>query len=166
MPFNILNKGKASIPVEQPVSSQPSSSNDIPFKALKVAIHGKFLYYISQISYRQTKHNHEGNAYFVPKPFEPSRPENKGVPFRMFVLDFKEDDVFSKKSSEWRGMYSVWYRSDLQGNFYLVKQQDSEPMTPGTLIRYVDIPQPQPWTPHFWFLSELVDIRRKILAEK
>lgn len=162
MPFNIFNKRKASVPNKQPPNSQPEDGDDIKFKALKVTIHGEIDYNIVQISYRHTTHHQDGNEYLVPKPFEPSRPENKGVPLRMFVLDLK-DEMFSGHSSEWRGRYSVWYRSDLRGCFYLVKQWNPEYMS-GALIHYVDIPEPK--GKNFWFLSEMSDIRKTILARK
>jgi len=162
MPFNIFKKAKSPIINSHPGNAQQDTSDDIRFIALKISIHGEIDYNIVQSSYRWTTHFQDHHHYFVPKPFEPSRPENRGVPFRMLVWELK-DDVFAGSSSEWKGRYSVWYRSDLRGNFYLVKQRHADPAR-GATVYYDDIPVPR--KAHYWFLSEINDIRRAILEKR
>lgn len=80
----------------------------------------------------------------------------------MLVWELK-DDMFTGESKEWRGRYSVWYRSDLRGSFYLVKQRHEKPV-PGVSVRCVDIPVPR--RAHYWFPSEICNIRKAILERR
>jgi len=128
-----------------------SMTGEIPFKTIKA-------------SYGYWTVTKDRRDHDVPKAFQKAFEKDEA---RMLVWNIKAEIVEEDSAILWKGRYSVWYRSDLEGPFFFMKHYNPSPGQPWAKaghVQYQDIKGW--WGKPPWFEGEMVKIRKAIGGNK